>query len=51
VTMREDGVVSVLSRPNFLLALDAIPGIMPALLAFLAKRLRKAETTPFAEQL
>jgi CRP-like cAMP-binding protein len=51
VTMRDDGVVSVLSRHNFLLALNAIPGITPALLSFLAKRLREAESTPFAEQL
>jgi CRP-like cAMP-binding protein len=43
VYMRSDGVVSVFSRANFLLALDAVPGIAPVLLAFLARRLRDAE--------
>jgi CRP/FNR family transcriptional regulator len=43
VVMASDGVVSVLSRHNFVLVLDAVPGIVPVLLAFLARRLRDAE--------
>jgi CRP/FNR family cyclic AMP-dependent transcriptional regulator len=43
VVMTSDGSVSVFSRATLLLALDAIPGIAPALLAFLARRLREAE--------
>ena len=41
--MTSDGVVSVLSRHNFALVLDAVPGIAPVLLAFLARRLRDAD--------
>jgi CRP-like cAMP-binding protein len=36
-------VVGVLSRANFLLVLDAVPGVWPQLLAFLARRLREAD--------
>jgi cAMP-dependent protein kinase regulator len=43
VVTTSDCVVGVLSRPNFLLVLDAVPGVWPQLLAFLAKRLRDAE--------
>ena len=35
--------VAVLSRSNFLLVLDAVPGVTPQLLAFLARRLREAD--------
>jgi CRP-like cAMP-binding protein len=35
--------VAVLSRHNFLLVLDAVPGVSPQLLAFLARRLREAD--------
>jgi cAMP-dependent protein kinase regulator len=43
VVTTADSVVGVLSRPNFLLVLDAVPGVWPQLLAFLAKRLRDAD--------
>lgn len=36
-------VVAVLSRANFLLVLEAVPGVWPQLLAFLARRLREAD--------
>ena len=35
--------VAVLSRENFLLVLDAVPGVVPQLLASLARRLRTAD--------
>jgi cAMP-dependent protein kinase regulator len=38
-----DCVVGVLSRANFLLVLDAVPGVAPQLLQFLARRLRDAD--------
>ncbi len=36
-------LVGVLSRASFLLVLDAVPGVWPQLLAFLARRLRDAD--------
>jgi CRP-like cAMP-binding protein len=51
VVMTSDGVVSVLSSENFALLLDAIPGIAPVLLAFLARRLREAEAGKLHEAL
>jgi CRP-like cAMP-binding protein len=43
VVTTSDCVVGVLSRANFLLVLDAVPGVWPQLLAFLAHRLREAD--------
>ena len=43
VVTTSDCVVGVLSRASFLLVLDAVPGVWPQLLAFLARRLRDAD--------
>ena len=43
VVTTSDCVVGVLSRANFLLVLDAVPGVWPQLLTFLARRLRDAD--------
>ena len=43
VVMTADGIVSVLSRTNFTLVLEAVPGVAPEMMAFLARRLRDAE--------
>ena len=43
VVTTSECVVGVLSRANFLLVLDAVPGVWPQLLAFLARRIRDAE--------
>ena len=36
VVMTSDGVVSVLTRTNFKLVLEAVPGVAPELMAFLS---------------
>ena len=41
VVATSDCVLSVLSRESFLLALDAVSGLSPALLSLLARRLRE----------
>jgi CRP-like cAMP-binding protein len=41
VITTSDSTVAVLSRDNFLLVLDAVPGLSPQLLALLARRLRE----------
>jgi CRP-like cAMP-binding protein len=43
VITTSDCVVGVLSRAGFLLVLDAVPGVAPQLLQFLARRLRDAD--------
>jgi CRP-like cAMP-binding protein len=43
VVMTSDGAISVFSRATLLLALSAIPELAPALLMFLARRLREAD--------
>jgi CRP-like cAMP-binding protein len=43
VVTTSDCVVGVLSRASFLLVLDAVPGVWPQLLTFLARRLREAD--------
>jgi CRP-like cAMP-binding protein len=43
VVTTSDCVVGVLSRANFLLVLDAVPGVWPQLLTFLARRIRDAD--------
>ena len=41
--MTSDGFVGVLSRTNFELVLEAVPGVAPEMMAFLARRLRDAD--------
>ena len=43
IVMTSDGTVSVFSRATLLLALSAIPELAPALLMFVARRLREAD--------
>ena len=43
VVMTSDGTISVFSRATLLLALSAIPELAPALLMFVARRLREAD--------
>jgi CRP-like cAMP-binding protein len=43
VCTTSDCLVGVLSRANFLLVLEAVPGVWSQLLAFLAHRLREAD--------
>ena len=43
VVMTSDGAISVFSRATLLLALSAIPELAPALLKFVARRLRDAD--------
>jgi CRP-like cAMP-binding protein len=43
VVTTSECLVGVLSRASFLLVLDAVPGVWPQLLAFLARRLRDAD--------
>lgn len=51
VVMTSDGVVSVLTRTNFKLVLEAVPGVAPELMAFLARRLRVADAPEPNEEL
>ena len=43
IVLTSDGTVSVFSRATLLLALSAIPELAPALLMFVARRLREAD--------
>jgi CRP-like cAMP-binding protein len=43
IVMTSDGTISVFSRATLLLALSAIPELAPALLMFVARRLREAD--------
>jgi cAMP-dependent protein kinase regulator len=43
VKTTSDSVVAVLTRPAFLTVLDAVPGVSPQLLQFMARRLREAD--------
>jgi CRP-like cAMP-binding protein len=43
VVTTSDSVVAVLTRPAFLTVLDAVPGVSPQLLQFMARRLRAAD--------
>ena len=43
VVTTSDCTVAILSRAAFLLVLDAVPGVAPQLLQFLARRLREAD--------
>jgi len=43
VVTTSDSVVAVLTRPAFLTVLDAVPGVSPQLLQFMARRLREAD--------
>ncbi len=43
VVTTSDSVVAVLTRPAFLTVLDAVPGVAPQLMQFLARRLRAAD--------
>ena len=51
VVMTSDGFVGVLSRTNFKLVLEAVPGVAPEMMAFLARRLRDADAGDANEQL
>jgi CRP-like cAMP-binding protein len=42
VVTTSDSVVAALTRPAFLTVLDAVPGVSPQLLQFMARRLRDA---------
>ena len=43
VVTTSPSVVAVLTRPAFLTVLDAVPGVAPQLMQFLARRLRAAD--------
>lgn len=43
VVTTSDCVLGVLTRANFLLVLEAVPGVWPQMLAFLARRIRAAD--------
>jgi CRP-like cAMP-binding protein len=45
-----DSVLAVLTRPAFLTVLDAVPGVSPQLLQFLARRLRDADLSEEHEE-
>ena len=50
VVTTSDSVVAVLTRAAFLTVLDAVPGVTPQLLQFMARRLRAADLGEDIEQ-
>jgi CRP-like cAMP-binding protein len=50
VVTTSDSVVAVLTRAAFLSVLDAVPGVTPQLLQFMARRLRAADLGEDIEQ-